>query len=225
MVKVPMGTFCMRGYVEMKISGVAVGCGISLMLLTACASTGGSSDQGRVPLRPLSCIAVLPAEAAFDKDVQWSAEQRRSLAEGAAFATEVTSRQLDGNPKVRLVTPSQAAKISSELSHGVFGTVSAVGRQVGCDGVLTTTVRRFKQREGTEYAIEDPASAEFTMTLVHAGSGAVLWTGDYQETQESFLDNILAIEKVQSRGLKWVSVEQLMEQGLSERLAACPYLQ
>ena len=96
MVKVPTGTFCMRGYVVMKISGIAVGCGISLMLLTACASTGGSSDQGRVPLRPLSCIAVLPAEAAFDKDVQWSAEQRRSLAEGAAFATEVTSRQLDG---------------------------------------------------------------------------------------------------------------------------------
>ena len=75
------------------------------MLLTACATTGGDRDQGRAPLRPLSCIAVLPAEAAFDKDVQWSAEQRRSLAEGAAFATEVTSRQLDGNPKVRLVTP------------------------------------------------------------------------------------------------------------------------
>jgi len=177
-----------------------------------------------VALAPLSCIAVLPAVPVADKDDQLSAEQRRVLLEGAAFATGITTRELSDHSKVRLLTASQAANFSPELSRGVFGMVAAVGKQVGCDGVMTTMVRRYQQRQGTEYAVDDPASAEFTMTLLHAGTGRVLWTGDFQETQESFLDNILTYEKMQSRGFKWVSVEQLMEQGISERLASCPYL-
>lgn len=175
-------------------------------------------------MAPLTCIAVLPAVSAVDKDEQVSAEQRRALDEGAVFATGITARELSDHPKVRLVTASQAAKFSPEMSRGVFGMVAAVGQQVGCDAVMTTKVRRYQQRQGTEYAVDDPASAEFTMTLLHAGTGRVLWTGDFQETQESFLDNILTYEKMQSRGFKWVSVEQMMEQGISERLASCPYL-
>ncbi len=176
-------------------------------------------------MTPLSCIAVLPAVFAIDDDTPLSVEQRRSLEEGASFTTKVTTRQLSDHSKVRLISASQAASYSPELSRGVFGTAASLGKQVGCDGVLTTAVRRFKQRQGTEYASDDPASAEFTMTLVHAGSGAVLWTADFQETQESFLDNILTFDKMQGRGFKWVSVEQLMEQGVTERLASCPYLQ
>ena len=176
-------------------------------------------------MAPLSCIAVLPAVSAADQVDQLSAEQRRSLDAGANFATGVVSRQVGDHAKVRLVSASQAASFSPERSRGVYGMVAAVGQQVGCDGVLSTTVRRFQQRQGTEYAVDEPASVEFTMTLVQANSGRVLWTADFQETQESFLDNILTYEKMQSRGFKWVSVEQLMEQGIGERLATCPYLQ
>lgn len=195
-----------------------------MAVLSGCSGTVGDGGQGSAALAPLSCIAVLPAVSAVDKDDQLSAEQRRFLEAGADFATGIITRELGGHTKVRLVTDSQASKFSSELSRGVFGMVAAVGKQVGCDGVMTTTVRRYQQRQGTEYAVDDPASAEFTMTLLHAASGRVLWTGDFQETQESFLDNILTYEKMQSRGFKWVSVEQLMEQGISERLASCPYL-
>ena len=52
----------------------------------------------------------------------------------------------------------------------------------------------------------------------------MLWTADFRETQESLLDNILTYNKAQSRGFKWVTVEQLVEQGVKDRLATCPYL-
>jgi hypothetical protein len=62
------------------------------------------------------------------------------------------------------------------------------------------------------------------MALIHSHTGAVLWTGDFRETQESFLSNIFSFTKMQSRGFKWITVEQLVEQGIKERLATCPYL-
>jgi hypothetical protein len=200
----------------------AISC-LSLVLLASCATNKGDDTQGQASLRPLSCIAVMPAGTSADKDETLSVEQSRSLENGASFATAIMARELTGNVKIRIVGQGQAATLAPEVSGGVFGVVSTIGKKVGCDGVLVTTVRRFKQREGTEYASDDPASADLHMALIHAVSGTVLWTADIRETQESLLDNILTFEKMQSRGFKWVSVEEMVEQGIVERLADCPY--
>ena len=213
-----------KGDFVRRLSKIFVICSLPLVFLTSCANNRGDDTQGQASLRPLSCIAVLPAGASVDKDEKLSVEQARSLEAGALFATSIMARELTGNVKVRIVGQGQAAALAPEVSGGVFGMVSTIGKKIGCDGVLVTSVRRFKQREGTEYASDDPASADLHMALVHAGSGAVLWTADIRETQESFLDNILTFDKMQSRGFKWVSVEEMVEQGIVERLTDCPYL-
>lgn len=197
---------------------------LSFFFLASCSINVGDDNKSQAPLKPLSCIAVMPAGTTVDKDETVSYDQARSLENGAVFATGIMARELSGNIKARVVSMGQAATLSPEVSGGLFGMVSAIGKKVGCDGVLVTTVRRFKQREGNEYASDDPASADLHMALIHAASGAVLWTADFRETQESFLDNILTFDKMQNRGFKWVSVEQLVEQGITERLSTCPYL-
>ena len=213
-----------KGDLVRKLSRMFAVCSVSIAFLTSCAANIGDGNQSQAPLKPLSCIAVLPAGTAIDKDETVSSEQARSLESGAVYATGIMARELSGNPRVRVISAGQAATLSPEVSGGVFGMVSAIGKKIGCDGVLMTTVRRFKQREGNEYASDAPASADLHMALIHADSGAVLWTADFRETQESFLENILSLEKVQNRGLKWVSVEQMVEQGITKRLATCPYL-
>lgn len=160
----------------------------------------------------------------MDKEKAIDSEQLRTLESGAAYATGIMTRELSDNGKVHIISAREAATFAPEVSGGVFGMVAAIGKKVGCDGVLVTTVRKFKQREGTEYASDDPASADLHMSLLHASSGAVLWTADFRETQESFLENILSFDKMQKQGFKWISVEQLMEQGIADRLATCPYL-
>jgi hypothetical protein len=207
-----------------RISKILAVCSVSILFLASCSVNTGDDQQTQAALKPLSCIAVLPAGTAVDKDETVSFEQARSLENGAVYATGIMARELNGNVKVRIVSINQTAALAPEVSGGVFGMVSAVGKKVGCDGVLVTTVRRFKQREGTEYASDDPASADLNMALIHAANGAVLWTAEIRETQESFLDNILTFDKVQNRGFKWVSVEEMVEQGIIERLASCPYL-
>jgi hypothetical protein len=200
------------------------GCSCLLALLMSCSANVGESKNSQAPIQSLTCVAVMPAGTAIDKDEMAGVEQANSLGKGAVFATGILARELGTNIKARIVTANQAAALTPEVSGGLFGVVAAIGKKVGCDGVLVTTVRRFKQREGTEYASDDPASADLHMALIHASSGAVLWTADFRETQESFLDNILTFDKVQTRGFKWISVEEMLDQGITERLATCPYL-
>ncbi len=197
-------------------------CYVSIFLASCSAGIGDHTEK-QAPLKTLSCVAVMPAGSSVDKEDAGDSENARSLVNGAAFVTEIMARQLNGNNRVRLVNSQKAASLAPEVSGGLSGMVGTIGKQLGCDGVLITTVRRFKQRGGTEYASDDPASADLHMALLHT-SGAVLWTADYRETQESLLDNVLSFDKMQARGFKWLSVEQLVEQGLAERLATCPYL-
>lgn len=205
-----------------RLFRILVLCGCAVVLLASCAANN-DADSGNAPasLQPLTCIAVLPAGTSADKEETLSYDDARFLETGATFATTVLARELSGHAAVRILGSGQVAPA---ISGGLSGMVAEIGKKVNCQGVLLTTVRRFKQRVGTEYASEEPASVDLSMVLVHAETGAVLWTADVRETQESFFDNILSFDKVQRRGLKWVTAEQLLEQGMAERLAACPYL-
>jgi hypothetical protein len=199
--------------------------GLPLLMLLSCSSTGLGNKQVEAPLVPLSCIAVLPAGTSVEQDQNISYERAQSLEKGARFATSVMTAELRGKPKVMILTSEQVSSAVSEVSGGITGTVAALGRRLNCDAVLLTTVRRFDQRQGTELAAESPAVVNFDMSLRHAESGAVLWSADFKETQESFLSNIFSNNKMRSQGFRWLTAEQLMEQGIKERLASCPYLQ
>ena len=205
----------------------------SSMLILSCVLLGLSScsslsDKGQgaaveAPVKPLACIVVLPAGTSLGKGDTIKYTDARELEKGAAFATSVMSKELADNPKVRVLTPSQVSALIPEVSGGISGTVAVLGKKLNCEGVLTTTVGRFRQRQGGEYASESPASTKFKMVLRHASTGSVLWSADFKETQESFLSNVFSFDRAQGRGFKWIKVEELLEQGIKERLADCPY--
>ena len=178
----------------------------------------------KAPLEPLACIVILPAATSVGENDTIKFSDARNLEKGATLATSVLSRELAGNPKVTILTGEQVTALVPEISGGISGTIVALGKKLNCDAVLTTTVDRFRQREGGEYASDSPASAMFSMVLRHVPSGRILWSADFKETQASFLSNVLSFDKAQNRGFKWISVEELLEQGVRERLAECPYL-
>lgn len=192
--------------------------------LSSCSTMNSSDKEAQAPLQPLTCIAVIPATTSVAKDDTISYEDARLLEKGASHATSFMADELSGNPKVRLINTAQMSHAVQEVSGGISGTIAALGEKVNCEGVLITTIRRFVPREGTELSVDNPASADFMMVLRHAPTGAMLWSADFQETQEPLLSNIFSYNKAQKRGFRWVTAEQLLEQGLKQRLDECPYL-
>jgi hypothetical protein len=209
-----------------KISRLCFFYSCAVLLLSSCSQHSGSdgNDEAQVPIQPLSCIAVLPAGTSAGNDAAIEYEEARSLQEGAAYANDVLRLELAGNPRVRFLNSNQVATLVPEIAGGMTGTVAAIGKKMNCDGVLLTTVRRYQQRQGTEYAADAPAFVDFSMVLRHSGTGTVLWSTDFREEQQSFLSNVFTFSKAKTRGFKWVSAEQLMEQGMKQRLGECPYL-
>ncbi len=198
-----------------------------LVMLSACSSQSANDNslEVKAPIVPLSCIVVLPANTSVDKDETIGYEQAQALEQGAAYTTDVMQGLLQGKPKVRILSAHELAAFGPDISGGISGTVAALGQKLDCDGVLLTTVRQYRQRQGTEYSADLPAAVDFFMVLRHSTDGNILWSADFREEQQSVLSNIFSYSKAKNRGFKWVTVEQLMEQGIKERLQDCPYLQ
>lgn len=213
----------------MKISfnTLAVVTLFSLLALLASCSTrsGDQTAEADKQIRPLSSVVVLPAEIATEKEAAGEAGEDENLRNGADFVDLTMAEELQNFKKVRVLSRQQIEDLMKEDNAAdAVDVIDHLGRVLHSDAVLQTTVFRYQQREGGEYAVESPASASFQMRLVEVKTKAVLWSADFDETQESLLSNILAFNKAQSRGFKWVSVENLVRQGIKERIAECPYL-
>lgn len=204
----------------------------TLLLLSCCTvvflascSSHNSGEQVQAPLEPVNCIVVLSATTSVDTEDSIKYDDAKTLEKGAVYANIILDSELSGRDDVRFLTPYQLSVLVPEISGGITGAAAALGEKLNCDAILSTTVRRFKEREGTEYASDSPAAVEFNMVLMQAATGRTLWYADYREAQKSFLSNIFSIDNIKKRGFKWVTAEQLMEQAIKERLAENPYLQ
>ena len=190
------------------------------LVLASCAAkdTGRDESSAKTVVEAVSCVAVLPTMAALDGDPAGSPQPAASLTEGTGHVDKVLAQELGGNSKFRLLKST-----SSLLSTGSTEDLQQVAKESGCDAVMLTSLYRFRQRQGGEMAADAPASASLKIRIVKADKGNVIWSSEFNETQESLLSNVLSFGKAQSRGFKWVTVEELVEQGVRAQLAKCPY--
>ena len=196
---------------------------VSSVILAACAGSNPQAEP-QLPLQKLNCVAVMPVMIADEIEAGYqSAGAKKNLQEAVGLAQKEIATLLTGNPQANLVSLAQVDGFTPETNKGRTGLITGIGGQTGCDGVMFTELQKFDQRVGSEYAVEQPASVAFTMSLFNSSTGEVLWTADYRETQESFLENVFS-KKMGQQGFKWVRAEELLKQGIAERLNECPYL-
>jgi hypothetical protein len=197
-----------------------------VLLLSSCADQqGGAGRDPDKDVKKLTCLIVLPTETPIDTDRKMSFAEANTLQKGALFIDGVIAEELKNFKGARLLNASQVEGLSAKISGNRIEMIKGIGRELKCDMILITMINRFHQRGGGEYATDNPASAAFALELVRVDDGQVMWRGTFDETQESLLSNLLSFGKAQSRGFKWVSVEELVRQGVHERLSTCPYLE
>jgi hypothetical protein len=95
-------------------------------------------------------------------------------------------------------------------------------RSAGADAVISGYVYRFKQRVGTAYAAESPASVAFGVHMLNASDGRMLWSGQIDDTQHPLSDNLFEIGSFFKRGASWVTSEELAILGLEKIFKTFP---
>ncbi len=164
----------------------------------------------------------------------------RSPACGTAFVTGQVSPAanqlltdhllsfLNGNRRFKIISSHQAITVQSEsfsTDRHLFAEHQALisaGRAAKTDFVLVGYVFRFKQRIGTHYSVESPASVAFGIHLISVADGSSIWYGHYDETQQSLSENLFRLRLFFKRKLKWITAEEMAISALDELLETFP---
>jgi len=217
-------------------------CGaISVVLLTGCISknAGGADALHRKTVSGLKKIAVVPFQAVTsdDPDVR--------LVRCPVCGTTFRTCDFKGNPErkieeiflKRIESSKQHSLIPSGYVSGVYKRVSAtsfekspleilaeVGKEVGADGIVAGYLFCYMERKGFGYSVERPASVAFCVHLIRIKDGVSVWKGVFDKTQSSLMENIFNILPFIKSGGKWITAEELSQEGIKEILKDFPDL-
>ncbi len=147
---------------------------------------------------------------------------------GVAFLTAKLKEMVEKKTGITLIPTQRALGVyttllnQNGLPYPEVDIVAKTGRHFGADAVLAGNLYRFKERDGTDYAVKTPASVAFTLVLVRVSDGRVIWSGMFDETQQPLFENIFKLGLFFKRKGKWVTAEALAVQGLGQVLEELP---
>ncbi len=152
------------------------------------------------------------------------------VAEGAdtVLTKHLVSLISDRND-IELIPPDKAQGVWSKLLSGNRGSLLSersliveTGSVLGADAVLAGYVYRCRERIGTRYSVDSPASVAFDVHLVNVANGRIMWIGHLDETQQSLSDNLLKFGTFIKRKGAWITAEEIAFSGLEEMLQKFP---
>lgn len=141
------------------------------------------------------------------------------------FLTELEKRKpafafMSGERVAGVLTRVEASSLKARLREALRET----GRELGADAVISGYLYRFRERRGTAYAVEQPASVTFELHLLRVSDGALLWRGYFDKTQSSLLEDLFQLGTfVRGKG-RWMTAEELLAEGIGEVLPSLPGL-
>lgn len=198
---------------------------IALMLVLLVAS-GCSAPKTLAPeeIEPIQSLMVMPVEIMVEGSNDRTAEESGQLKEGQAVLNSLLAEYFQEKKAVTIIMENQRESHGDEFDRSRIPSSLALGRSLEIDAVLVVTLQQYKEREGTEYSIIAPASVTFDYKLVLVQTGQILCSGVFHETQKPVLDNVFEFFQRAKRGLKWVTAETLLREGLQQKIETCRYL-
>ena len=144
-------------------------------------------------------------------------------------ASDTLFERIVSEKNFELVSRGQAmgaysSTIRSDKNVGMppIQVVQEVGKQFNADAVLIGYIYRWREREGTDYAIKRAASVSFDLHLIRPSSGAILWKGKFDKTQQSLSENLFDFGTFTESGGKWLTVDKLAAIGFDKMLKDMP---
>lgn len=125
-----------------------------------------------------------------------------------------------------LIPSSQAQGVRSKLLAGSKKELRErdlqleTGRALNADAIFAGYIYRFRERIGTEYSVELPASVAFDVQLIRSVDGRLLWSAHFDETQRPLFDNLFRLNLFLRRKAKWITAEEMALSGLKDMIKA-----
>lgn len=204
-------------YIKM---GMAVSC---FFIIAGCAQTEAPAPTSQDAAFAVSGIAVLPVRPAIEFDENQTLSEDKLLQDGSEVMNSLIKEALADKSGIRYVTAVTKAGEKEAAVHSLE-VARRIASQQGCNTVLETTLSRYQERVGGDYGVKQPAAITFAYKLYEVGEGRVLCHGRFEEQQQSVMENLLTLPKAQSRGLIWLTAEELARDGIKEKFGQCPYL-
>jgi hypothetical protein len=210
--------------------------GLVLSLFAGCAS--GRPLQKPVEPIEMGDILVLPFQNLHETcgiDISFRCPfvgityQISEIREGAIeFLTNNLFSRLQSREDLNLIEPEQSlgarsvllSKSNEELSEKEL--ILETARITGADSVIVGRVFRYKERVGTAYSVDAPASVAFDLLLIRVSDGQLLWVGRFNETQKTLFENLFRLSTVFKRSIRWHTANELADYGLEEVLENFP---
>ena len=113
-----------------------------------------------------------------------------------------------------LIPPGAGEGVRSKILSDSIGMsdrdlLLEMGQKLKADAVVSGTLFRFRQRVGTGYSVETPASVAFGIHLVRVADGHLLWGGHVDETQQPLSENLFKLLSFVKGGGRWLTAERL----------------
>ncbi|MCP4682439.1 MAG: hypothetical protein GY864_08910 [Desulfobacterales bacterium] len=124
-----------------------------------------------------------------------------------------------GHVKGRL---ARIADSDTNIGMDVTGILKKVGDTFGADAVLLGYVYRWRERQGTDYAVKRPASVAFDLYIVRPSNGEIIWASRFDKTQRPLSENILDWATFAESGGKWMTAEKMAILGLEKMFKEMP---
>ena len=168
--------------------------------------------------------ASFQGDAADDAQVPISNDRSHADPVLLGKAEHLTSRlfvMMGEHKGYELVNPESARLLSSRVtaSEPDMGEFKAAGRiavELKADAALVGYLYRWRDREGSDYAVNSPASVFFELFLINPEDSSFLWKGRFNKTQKSLNENLLDIRTFLKGKGKWMTADDLGGLGLDD---------
>jgi hypothetical protein len=132
-------------------------------------------------------------------------------------------------PKLIVVDGERVAGVFRRISTGSLTmplrqVLRDVGDELGAEAVVIGYLYRFRERKGTSYTVQQPASVAFDIHLLRVSDGALVWRGTFDKTQRSLMEDLLQIISFFREKGRWVTAEELAAEGIEQVVATFPGL-
>lgn len=200
-----------------------MGCVVIFLFVISSGCANIPQEEAAKELVPIKSIGVLPAQPARITILPSDTKTRQQREAGSTIINSLLSDYFRDYRDVRFISQTELEGLHPAQSGQALYLAREAGQQLHYDAVLVTEVERYQTRTGSAYAVDTPASVTFSLKLLAIASGQIIWSADFDQTQQPLFENILGSRSTGS-GFRWLTAAELAKAGLTKKLNSCPYL-